>query len=180
MKMNYEEELNEQKADELLQNVFRAAGREPNTTPIGELTNKRENKLKSLKNARILAMCLLVLVLISPVAFRNSLLNELGRPEVTDDVLAAGNLTLFLRDTGSGIDYEGIVAKTKEGRTILPSACSQKTATVTFRVPEDGSDLSIFIPSKTGGTAHLHFSATRSLLTSNTLSDFLFPAIRKK
>lgn len=156
MKQNYEDELNEKKADELLQNVFKATGKEPNATPLKKLASYRVSKLRGLNNARILAMFLLVLVLISPVAFRDSFLNSLTGPVVTEDLYVNGRLTLFLRDTGSGIDYVHIYAKTKDGKTVLPESVSLTQESVTFLVPE--SDLAIFIPSRTGRTTPIYFS----------------------
>ncbi len=179
MKRNEEEELNEQKAEEMLQNVFRAAGVKPNTTPLPELLSKREARIRGLVNARILALCLLALVLISPIAFRESLLDDFGRPVVTDDLLIGNNLTLFLRDSGAGIDYEGIHAETGEGEKILPKGFSEKTKSVSFEVTD--SDLKITIPSKTGLAAHILFSRERSEIQSErSVLDMFQPATPKK
>ena len=179
MKQSLEDELNEQKADELLQNVFKATGREPNATPLSEISAQRESRLKGLNNARILAMCLLVLVLISPVAFRESFMSSISGPVVTEDLLVNGRLTLFLRDTGSGIDYDNIYARTVDGETVLPEKTSAQSQSVTFPVGE--SDLAIFIPSKTGKVAHIFFSKEKSAIRSRDwLAELLSPSIPKK
>ena len=118
---NYEKEMDEKRADELLQNVFKAAGQAPNTIPIDQLVAKREERIRGLRIARMAAMCLLILTLMAPVAFKDSLYQDTRGPIVTEDTLKNGRLTIQVKGVSADIDYENIRAKAAGSRSGWPS-----------------------------------------------------------
>jgi hypothetical protein len=79
-------------------------------------------------------------------------------PEVTDKYMKDGMVHLFVKDDGSGIDYDSIYAITDSSETVLPSTIDKDTGEVTFPKP-DGS-YNVYISDNNGNQLHLILTIT--------------------
>ena len=82
--------------------------------------------------------------------------NEL--PDVTSYTLADGQLTLWLSDTQSGIDYENLSAVTGDGREITPLSVDKNAGTAVFEI--DTTGLTVTIKDMSGNEYQPSFSLT--------------------
>lgn len=74
-------------------------------------------------------------------------------PLVVSNNMDAENVYLYLSDTGSGINYEGIKAVGLSGQEILPVSYDASTGCVAFAYPSES--LNVYIPDNADNTLHL-------------------------
>lgn len=96
--------------------------------------------------------------------------NEL--PDVTSYTLTDGQLTLWLSDTQSGIDYENLSAVTGDGRAIAPLSVDKNAGTVVFQI--DTTGLTVSIKDMSGNEYQPTFSLTE--ITEEADNDAIHPA----
>ena len=82
--------------------------------------------------------------------------NEL--PDVTSYTLTDGQLTLWLSDTQSGIDYENLSAVTGDGRKIAPLSVDKNAGTAVFEI--DTTGLTVTVKDMSGNEYQPVFSLT--------------------
>lgn len=152
---SFDYQMDDKKADELLQNVFRTAGQTPNTVPFDKLLLRQKAKIGNLTAARNIAIMLLVLVFVSPLFFRPAVKDVHG-PEIVADSLKEDVLSITLTDQGTGVYFDGIYAKDDSGKIIKPSSCNEDRSVITFAHPE--KSLNIYIPDNAGNITHALFT----------------------
>lgn len=78
-------------------------------------------------------------------------------PVYTGSKVKEGKVSIFVRDDGTGVDFEGIYAMSESGDYIEPLGSEPEGGEVIFEYPEELWD--IYIPDKLGNTLHLaaHF-----------------------
>lgn len=145
--------INRKAANEALQNVFAACEQTPNTQSLDALLFKNIANTTLVKAGKWMSVVLLVLILLSPVAFYMARDDGSSRPHktditVTNHYLDEENGCFVMQITGSNIDYDGIYAKRENGAIIYP-VDSDRSGTVRFRF-EKGT-LNIYIPDTEGG-----------------------------
>lgn len=96
--------------------------------------------------------------------------NEL--PDVTSYTLADGQLTLWLSDTQSGIDYESLSAVTGDGREIAPLSIDKNAGTAVFEI--DTTGLTVTIKDMSGNEYQPAFSLTEIIEEAD--NDAIHPA----
>lgn len=74
-------------------------------------------------------------------------------PVVVSNHYAEDMISLYLSDTGSGVDYEKIKAIDLDGKEVSPYSYDENEDVVVFAYPE--KSLNIYIPDKTGNTLQL-------------------------
>lgn len=140
-------------ANQTLQNVFAACNKKPNTIPFDKLV------LRGLAQTTLVSICkwsaavFLLLVLLSPLAFRNPdfSVSSKGfgqRIAIVDHHLYTSSFEMEL--SGGNIDYTNIYAKKPDGTVVFPSSVSLNGKTMTVRIPYDGTSLNIYIPDTDG------------------------------
>ena len=145
--------INRKAANEALQNVFAACEQAPNTQSLDALLFKNIANTTLVKAGKWMSVVLLVLILLSPIAFY-SVRNESGaKPHktditVTNHYLDEENGCFVMEIAGTNIDYDGIYAKKENGAKIYPIE-SDHNGIVKFRF-EKGT-LNIYIPDTEGG-----------------------------
>ena len=77
-------------------------------------------------------------------------------PQLLDSKIENDSVTLFVNDTGIGVDYHSIYAVDAKGSTYLPITFDNETGTVTFSFPDD--DWDVYIPDHLGNVLHLAFT----------------------
>ena len=152
---SYDYEIDEKKADEMLQNVFKAAGTAPNRVPFDKLRLRQQAKIGNLIAARTIAFIFLILVCASPLMFRPAL-NDTSGPQIVDDSLEDNVLSITLTDAGSGVDFKDIYAKGDAGNIIEPSTIDTEKSVITFADPE--KSMNIYIPDNAGNITHALFT----------------------
>lgn len=78
-------------------------------------------------------------------------------PKVISNKVDQDRLYLYLSDTDSGINYEGIRAVGLSGQEIEPESCDEASGRVVFAYPKE--TLNIYIPDNAENTLHLILSA---------------------
>ena len=145
--------INRKAANEALQNVFAACDQTPNTQSLDALLFKNIANTTFVKTGKWISVVLLVLVLLSPVAFYvarddGSTQSHRTNITVTDHYLDEENDYFVMRLAGTDIDYKGIYAKKENGAVIYPVE-TDPSGLVKFRF-ESGT-LNIYIPDTEGG-----------------------------
>lgn len=150
-KEKYEYKLDPSIANEMLQNVFEAAGQEPNTIPFDKLVLRKEVKTGSLLTARTIAIVLLVISLLLPAIFLYEG-SRISTPEIVNDYKEDNLLWIELNSTSVGIDYESSYAKSDSGVIIEPAKIDKKNRLIAFDTTE--SSLNIYIYNYAGKNTH--------------------------
>ncbi|MBQ1526115.1 MAG: hypothetical protein IJR19_03920 [Lachnospiraceae bacterium] len=147
-------------ANDILQNVLKENNKEPNTVPFDRLVFSNTVNVAFAKTGRIASLCLLVLIALSPLAFkdngfsvRNSGLIE--KIIVSDHQLYSDHFVMYLK--GSNIDYDNIYARKPDGTFVFPTSVDEETGEVTF--PYEGLSLNIYIPDLNGKVLQAILSA---------------------
>ncbi len=145
--------INRKAANEALQNVFAACEQTPNTQSLDALLFKNIANTTLVKTGKWLSIALLLLVLLSPLAFYYSQDDKKTSDHrtditVTEHYLDSENGYFVMVLSGTDIYYEGIYAKKEDGSVIRPVE-TDADGTVKFRF-ESGT-LNIFIPDTEGG-----------------------------
>ena len=64
-----------------------------------------------------------------------------------------GRVRLYVADDGAGIDYDGIYAVSKSGKTVVPDYIDEAAGCIGFEYPGEACD--VYIPDIIGNTLHL-------------------------
>mgnify|MGYP003589143039 CR=1 FL=1 len=152
---NREYKIDDRKAEEILQNIFKKAGKTPNDIKFDKLLLQQKAKIGSLQTAHIIATVILVLTIMSPFAFRPALSDTAG-PELSGDSLNKGMLAVTVTDSGTGVDYSGIYAEDKDGKVTMPVSVDEDNGQVVFDT--DGKELNLFFPDNAGNITHAVFT----------------------
>ena len=147
-------------ANDILQNVLKENNKEPNTVPFDRLVFSNTVNVAFAKTGRIASLCLLVLIALSPLAFRDngfSVRNSglIEKIIVSDHQLYSDHFVMYLK--GSNIDYGNIYARKPDGTFVFPVSVDEETGEVAF--PYEGLSLNIYIPDLNGKVLQAILSA---------------------
>ena len=78
---------------------------------------------------------------------------DVEAPLVVSNNIDTDNIYLYLSDTGSGVNYEGIKAVSLSGQEILPASYDASAGYVAFAYPSE--TLNVYIPDNADNTLHL-------------------------
>ena len=150
-----------QAAVDVLKNVLEASNVETPNINFDWLLLKGLAQTNLVDFCKWFAIGFLFLTLVSPVALMNSRL-KVERAGIAPDKIIIEDYTLYkdhftLKLIGDDIDYEGIFAKTIDGRTIVPTDFDKSTGEVTFPYSHEG--LTIYISDDHGHTLNATLSA---------------------
>ena len=139
-------------ADKMLQNVFASTETKPNSTSFNMILLRTMANTTMIKACRIIATIMLVLVLISPIAFadgrnvNNKISIPTDRVTVLQHHLYEDRFEMIL--AGDSIDYTGIYCKKLDGSVVIPTKSSEDEHLVV--IPFDGDSLNIYITCSDG------------------------------
>lgn len=150
-----------QAAGDVLMNVLEACNIETPNINFDWLLLKGFAQTDLVDFCKWIAIGFLFLALVSPVALMNSQL-KIDRAGIAPDKIIIEDHILYndhftLKLIGEDIDFEGIYAKTADGRTIVPLGFDRNTGEVTFPYSNEG--LTIYISDKHGHTLNATLSA---------------------
>lgn len=144
-------------ADETLKNIFAACDQKPNDKSLEVI------RVWTIANTTVVKVCFyisilaLVLILLSPLAFRNQENTHFGinsqkkyEVEVVSHHMDNENNCFVMVIKGQGVDYNGIYGKMDNGKVVFPSSIDKITGEV--RIPFTEGNLNIFIPKEDGTT----------------------------
>lgn len=77
-------------------------------------------------------------------------------PVLLSNQQSGDNITLFVEDTDSGIDYNGVYALNSSGERVLPVSYNEETGEIDFSYPEEA--MNIYIPDQADNVLHLVLS----------------------
>lgn len=142
-------------ANQTLQNVFAACSQAPNTVPFDKLMLKGLAQTALVTACKWIAAGFLLLILVAPLAFRNSDFSVSSKSfresiSITDHQLYEHEFKMVLN--GSDVDYDNIYAKKPDGTFVFPSSVNISNDTMIVTIPYDGISLNIYIPDKNGKT----------------------------
>lgn len=144
--------IDKKTADETLKNVFAACDKTPNSQPFDYILVRNIANTTMVKAGKRVAIVLLMLVIICPLAFRgsgdNSANNHKNPVQVVSHHLDKDAQRFVMEVTGKGIDYKGIYAKNESGEIIAPSMVDEKSGVVA--IPFTEGTINIFIPNEDG------------------------------
>lgn len=141
-------------ANNTLQNIFDACDVSHNTVPFDKIVIKQKESTRYIKYARILAIVFLILVVMSPLCFKNDsgltidYKSDIHTITVIEHQLY--NNSFVMRLNGKNIDYNNIFAIKSDGAIVYPTSVDETTGSITL--PYDGSALSITITDFDGHT----------------------------
>lgn len=144
--------MDKRAASETLKNVFEANNAEPNKVSLDTLVLRNKANTTMVKVCKWIAIVMLVLVIIAPLAFHShGNLNLDGiktssQVKVVSHELYDDHFVMVL--SGDTIDYEGIYCKELNGKLVLPTSIDRNTGTVV--IPYDKGTLNIYIPCTDG------------------------------
>lgn len=152
-KRNKKYNMNKKAANDTLQNVFAACEVEPNETPLEVI------RVWNIANAAIVkvgfwvSIALLVVVLLMPVAFkesRHSNGNKVNSVNVSvvGHYLDKENGQFVMTLSGNGVLYDEIYAKKDDGSIIKPSKIEEEYNMV--YIPFEDGNINIYIPKSDG------------------------------
>ncbi|MGC4020351.1 MAG: hypothetical protein QM793_14755 [Muricomes sp.] len=122
-----------------------------NNVPVYEVGNKTYSIEPTLNGT------MTVTVLLKNHQFSSKTIDITGvdtaTPTVISDKVVNDQIYLYLSDSDSGVDYEGISAVDIEGEEVLPVSYDDTKNYVIFDYPK--KSLNIYIPDKAGNTLHL-------------------------
>ena len=138
-------------ANDTLQNILKECNKEPNTIPFDRLVFTNTVNVAFAKTGRIASLCLLVLIMLSPLTFGNrgfSVKNSgiIEKIIVTDHQLYSDHFVIYLK--GNSIVYDDIYARKNDGNFVFPISADPETGEVVF--PYEGQSLNIYIPDING------------------------------
>jgi hypothetical protein len=148
-----------------LKNVFKAAGKQPNTIPVEILELKAHKQYRTMRFLLAISAVLLAAVLVSavPIFIRScgkttgSVQNvEITRPVHIGDWKDGTSLVIQLESGTYPIDWNGIYALKSDGTKITPLSLSESDGTAAF--PMDQGPLNIYVPDIKGNVLQLLLS----------------------
>ncbi len=150
-----------QAAVDVLKNVLEASNVETPNINFDWLLLKGLAQTNLVDFCKWIAIGFLFLALVSPVALMNADL-KVDRAGIAPEKIIIEDYSLYddhftLKLIGDDIDYEGIYAKTANGRMIVPSSFDRGTGEVTFPYTHEG--LTIYISDEHGHTLNATLSA---------------------
>lgn len=83
---------------------------------------------------------------------------DMDKPELIRSYTENGYINIVVRDTYSGIDYDGIAGTDSEGNTIEPDAVDKENETITFKIPSQ--PVNVIIPDNSGNELEILISPT--------------------
>lgn len=146
--------LDQNTANGILQNVFEECNVTPNEVPFDKIMLRSIAETKGVRFFKYFAVAILILVIASPLAFKQSnnfgLVNSARSVSIENHALYEHYFILTL--SGTAIDYNAIYAKKADGAYIYPDSIDKKAGLVIF--PYDGDSLNIYITSLNGEVIH--------------------------
>ena len=143
-----------QTANDILQNVFLAGEQAPNTIPFDKLVLRGKARTTLISVALWISTVMLVLILLSPLAFRSSFKVEdhgVGNSvRITSHQLYTDVFVLLI--AGDHVDYDAIYALKNDGTPVYPTHIRFVNDEIEVTLPYDGSALNIYIPDDNGNT----------------------------
>ena len=146
----YEYSVDPKVANDILQNVFHAAGCEPNITPFEKLVKRKQNVFH-LWFAYLLGLTAILFTLCIPLFFISSS-NDNNAPVIEDYYMEGTTLWLSLSDIGSGVDFDKIYAKQDDFYIFTPSTIDKKKKLVSFT--DVSGTLDLYVSDFSGNTTH--------------------------
>lgn len=150
-------EMNIDTANEILQNVFAAESKTPNTVPFDKLVLRQKANTRFYDRILVILFLVLLLTFLSPLA----LTPLTGNPntgfisnsvELVDDYVEEG--FLYLQLDGMLILYEDAYLETADGTQYSVISYDESIGTLCFPYIE-GTESNIYIPLEGGQTFHL-------------------------
>lgn len=83
---------------------------------------------------------------------------DMDKPELIRSYTENGYINIVVRDTYSGIDYDGIAGTDSEGNTIEPDAVDKENETITFKIPSQ--PVNVIVPDNSGNELEILISPT--------------------
>ena len=74
-------------------------------------------------------------------------------PKLVKSTIVGKKVSLYVKDNGIGVDYDGVYGQTKSGKIVKPQACHEDTGVIEFRYPKENLD--VYVPDHIGNTLHL-------------------------
>jgi len=144
-------------ANEMLQNVFAAYNKEPNTIPFDKLVLRRKISTRSYKIGMFITAFLLLLTFLSPLAFPHSpakitnVNSSHSGIEIVGHHIEKGIFYLTL--STDDIDYKDSYMVNADNVMFSAISFDEKTCTIEF--PYNKEEVNIFIFTNDGGTLQL-------------------------
>ncbi len=140
-------------ANNILQNVFIAGQQAPNPTPFDKIVLRSRAKTTLVTTCMWIGIVMLLLVLLSPLAFQNQDLkvtniSEAKSIEIVDHQLYTKEFVMQI--AGDRLDYQQIYATKPDGSVIFPSRIRFVDGNTEVTIPYDGSSLNLYIPDLDG------------------------------
>lgn len=148
MKQSEQFELDEEIADQVLQNVFAACNRPPSQIPFDKLSLRKAQNVRPFLICRRITILFTCLMFIAPLFFYSPLHVKgvaASKISVKNHYMENNYFTIVLE--GDNIDYESIYALTQNGETLLPQI-NKRTCEIRFLY--EGQTLNIYIPTTDG------------------------------
>lgn len=139
--------MDKETANKMLQNVFDACDTTPNTTSFDTILFRSIANTTLVKACKWIAFAMLILVLVSPIAFYSRTgfsvdnLRMSTQVTVNQHTLYDNRFEMIL--SGDNIDYTGIYCKKLDGTIVIPYYYEADTGKVV--IPFDGDSLNIYI-----------------------------------
>lgn len=143
--------IDKKSANETLKNVFAACDQTPNTLSFDYILFKNIANTKMVKVAKWCSLLLLLLIIISPLAFRNSEGNHTAKRSsvsVESHYIDDEKQCFVMKLSGEGVDYFGIYAKDEKGEIYVPLQVDEDNRTVF--IPFTDGTINIYIPNEDG------------------------------
>ncbi|GEM_PF-1762798 len=157
-KNNFEHNLDMAQAEEMLQNVFAAAGESPNTIMLDKLMLRKKVQTRSIMTAGAIGIIAMLLVLFSPLVFLVSY-SRITVPEIEENYMIGDTLYVIISPDSIGTDYYSSYAKDDSGNTVAPSEIDEETRTLAF--PARTGSLNIYIMNYSGKITHAIYTSLK-------------------
>lgn len=144
--------MSRKEASMTLQNIFEGSEVKPNTTSFDVILLRTISNTTLVRVCKIISVIMLVLVIASPLAFRNNSNLKVKNSPVTSNVTVTDhsleNNRFVMTLSGDNVDYGGIYCKKLDGTVVIPLEANASTGRVI--IPFDGDSLNIYITCKDG------------------------------
>lgn len=88
-----------------------------------------------------------------------SVAEDTQNPQILSSELTGDELTVFVADEGSGVNYAGVYAVNEQGERVPPISCDEAAGAIVFPYLHDNTNL--FIPDNRGNTLQAVVSSTQ-------------------
>ena len=140
-------------ANSILQNVFIAGEQSPNTTPFDKIVLRSRAKTTLVTACMWVGIVMLLLVLLSPLAFHSQELKVTSFEADKNIQIASHQLyssEFVMMISGEMLDYKNIYAVKDDGTMVFPSRIRFVNDQTEVTIPYDGTSLNIYIPDLDG------------------------------